>query len=135
MFDIAKETLEQLRKHYTEGSRVELIKMDDPYNKKLVPGCKGTVRGVDDTGTILVQWDCGSSLGVIYGEDSCRKLDSVKVVCYGQEKIWDSREEATQFYFEATASSEGSERNRYINIYLQLQAGNQVCIDLEDDEF
>ena len=46
--------LEQLRKEYPIGTRVELIHMDDPYNKKLVPGCKGTVRWVDDWGTIHV---------------------------------------------------------------------------------
>jgi hypothetical protein len=66
--------LEQLRKEYPIGTRVELIYMDDPYNKKLVPGCKGTVRWVDDWGTIHVNWDCGSGLGVVYGEDSCRKV-------------------------------------------------------------
>ena len=67
--------LEQLRKEYPIGTRVELIHMDDPYNKKLVPGCKGTVRWVDDWGTIHVAWDCGSSLGIVYGEDSCRKVE------------------------------------------------------------
>ena len=67
--------LEQLRKEYPIGTRVELIHMDDPYNKKLVPGCKGTVRWVDDWGTIHMNWDCGSGLGVVYGEDSCRKVD------------------------------------------------------------
>ena len=66
--------LEQLRKEYPIGTRVELIHMDDPYNKKLVPGCKGTVRWVDDWGTIHVNWDCGSGLGVVFGEDSCRKV-------------------------------------------------------------
>lgn len=66
--------LEALRSQYPVGSRVELIHMDDPYNKKLVPGCKGTVRCVDDIGTIHVSWDCGSSLGVVYGEDSCRVI-------------------------------------------------------------
>lgn len=66
--------LEQLRKEYPIGTRVELIHMDDPYNKKLVPGCRGTVRWVDDWGTIHVNWDCGSGLGVVYGEDSCRKV-------------------------------------------------------------
>ena len=66
--------LEQLRKEYPIGTRVELIHMDDPYNKKLVPGCKGTVRWVDDWGTIHVNWDCGSGLGVVYSEDSCRKV-------------------------------------------------------------
>ena len=74
MHYIDTKTLKLLRKEYPAGTRVELIKMDDPYNTKLVPGCHGTVRCVDDTGTIHVSWDCGSSLGVVYGEDACRKI-------------------------------------------------------------
>ena len=46
--------------------------MDDPYNKKLVPGSKGTVRFVDAAGTLQMDWDCGSSLGLIPGEDDFR---------------------------------------------------------------
>ena len=30
--------------------------------------------GVDDIGTIHVSWDCGSSLGIAYGEDLCKKI-------------------------------------------------------------
>ena len=30
---------------------------------------------LDTIGTIHVFWDCGSSLGVVYGEDSCRRID------------------------------------------------------------
>ena len=75
MCNISKETLERLRKEYPIGARVELIYMDDPYNKKLHPGSKGTVRSVDDMGTIHVRWDCGSSLRVVYGEDSCRVIE------------------------------------------------------------
>ena len=74
MYNISKETLEALRKRFTEGTRVELIHMDDMYSK-LQPGDKGTVRCVDDMGTIHVRWDCGSSLGVVYGEDSCRVIE------------------------------------------------------------
>ena len=66
--------LKQLREEYPIGTRVELVQMDDPYNQKLIPGCKGTVVAVDSIGTIHVAWDCGSSLGVVYGEDSCRKV-------------------------------------------------------------
>ena len=75
MFGIGKETLERLKKQYPRGCRVELVHMNDPFNTRLTPGCKGTVVAVDDIGTIHVQWDCGSSLGVAYGEDSCRKVD------------------------------------------------------------
>ena len=64
-------TVECLRKEYPVGARVELIHMDDPWNTKLYLGCLGTVRCVDDVGTIHVSWDCGSRLGVVYGEDSC----------------------------------------------------------------
>ena len=72
---ISKAALESLRERYPAGTRVELVSMDDPYNKCLVPGCRGTVAGVDDMGTIHVAWDCGSSLGIVYGVDSCRKVD------------------------------------------------------------
>ena len=60
---------------YPIGCRVELTMMSDPYNTRLCPGEKGTVMHVDDIGTIHVRWDCGSSLGVVYGEDSCRRID------------------------------------------------------------
>lgn len=66
--------LEDMRKKYEKGARVELIKMDDPYCPALLPGVKGTVLFVDDIGTIHVKWDCGSTLGVIYGEDTCKLL-------------------------------------------------------------
>ena len=72
MFGIRKETLERLRKQYPAGTRVELIHMNDPWNTRLHEGCRGTVGAVDDIGTIHVAWDCGSSLGVVYGEDSCK---------------------------------------------------------------
>ena len=72
MFGIRKETLEQLRSQYPAGTRVELTHMTDPWNTRLHEGCRGTVTGVDDIGTIHVNWDCGSSLGIVYGEDSCK---------------------------------------------------------------
>ena len=74
MFGIKKETLERLKRQYPIGCRVELVQMNDPYFTKLKPGCRGTVISVDDIGTIHVNWDCGSSLGVVYGEDVCRKV-------------------------------------------------------------
>ena len=73
MRTLSKDALQALRERYPKGTRVELVHMDDPYNRQLVPGCKGTVRWVDDMGTIHVDWDCGSGLGIAYGEDSCRK--------------------------------------------------------------
>lgn len=71
---ISKEALQSLREHYPAGTRVELVHMNDPFNTKLTPGCCGTVVHVDDIGTIHVDWDCGSGLGIAYGEDVCRKV-------------------------------------------------------------
>ena len=72
---IGEVELAALRERYPKGCRVELVHMDDPYNTRLTEGSKGTVMAVDDIGTIHVSWDCGSSLGVVYGEDFCRRID------------------------------------------------------------
>lgn len=67
------EQVQEIRDSYPKGTRVELISMNDPYTK-LKPGDRGTVSRVDDIGTIFVHWDCGSGLGVVYGEDRIRKI-------------------------------------------------------------
>ena len=69
----SREIVEQVRKEYPAGTRVELVWMDDPQAPPI--GTKGTVRGVDDTASIMVSWDNGSGLHVVYGEDSCRKIE------------------------------------------------------------
>ena len=56
-----------IRNRYPRGARVELLQMDDPQAPPI--GTKGTVFGVDDTGSIMVIWDNGSGLNVIYGVD------------------------------------------------------------------
>lgn len=73
MKTISKETLAMLREKYPSGTRVELVRMDDPYTS-LTVGDKGSVRFVDDIGTIHISWDCGSSLGAVYGEDIITKI-------------------------------------------------------------
>lgn len=70
----SREVVNQVRAEFPAGTRVELVRMDDVQAPPI--GTKGTVRGVDDTGSIMVNWDNGSHLNVIYGEDSCRKIES-----------------------------------------------------------
>jgi len=65
--------INMLRAQYPKGTRVELVHTSDPYTK-LQPGTKGTVEFVDDVGTIQINWDNGSGLGMIPGEDEVRKL-------------------------------------------------------------
>ncbi len=72
MFGISRESVDRLRREYPIGCRVELVKMDDMQAPPI--GTRGTVRGVDDIGSIMVRWDNGSSLSVAYGEDICRKI-------------------------------------------------------------
>ena len=69
---ISKETLQALRERYPKGTRVELVQMDDAQAPPV--GTKGTVRGVDDMGSIMVAWDNGCGLSVVYGADICRKV-------------------------------------------------------------
>ena len=68
MFGIRRETVERLRREYPVGCSVELVQMDDVQGPPI--GTKGTVRGVDDIGSIMMHWDNGRSLSVIPGVDS-----------------------------------------------------------------
>lgn len=92
----SRETVERIRQKYPAGSRVELVKMDDPQAPPV--GTRGTVEAVDDTGSLLMRWDNGSGLNVVYGEDIVKKLDPVTTICYGQTDVWDSRKEAADFF-------------------------------------
>ena len=62
-----QELLNIIKKSYPKGTRVILISMEDIQAPPV--GTKGTVIGVDDIGSIMVTWDNGSSLNVVYGED------------------------------------------------------------------
>lgn len=64
--------IEAMKKRYQEGARVELLQMNDTQAPPI--GTQGTVIGVDDIGSIMVNWDNGSTLSVVYGEDHCRLI-------------------------------------------------------------
>ena len=59
----ARVIVERIKREYPSGIRVELVEMDDPY-RTMPEGLKGTVSCVDN----------GCHLGIVYGEDSCRKV-------------------------------------------------------------
>ena len=69
-------TKEELLKQYPVGSRVRLLKMDDIQAPPI--GSLGTVKGVDDILSILVSWDNGSGLNVVYGEDQIELVSKSK---------------------------------------------------------
>ena len=68
----SKEIVEKLKKEYPKGTRVQLVAMNDFQAPPI--GTKGTVIGVDDSGSIMVAWDNGSSLNVVYDVDKCIKI-------------------------------------------------------------
>ncbi len=70
---VSRELVKSLRAQYVEGMRVELVDMDDPQAPPR--GTKGTVWGVDDMASILVHWDNGSGLSLIYGVDRFKVIE------------------------------------------------------------
>ena len=60
-----RKTVERLREQYPDGTRVRLLSMDDPQAPPI--GTEGTVIGVDDAGNIMMSWDSGGGLNLVYG--------------------------------------------------------------------
>ena len=77
-----EQRINELREKFPKGTRIRLDHMDDPYHP--VPsGTIGTVKSVDDGGTVHVTWDNGSSLGLIPEEDHftvLQKPEMIKVI-------------------------------------------------------
>jgi hypothetical protein len=59
---------------YLIGKRIEMIHCTDQYSP-IPQGTQGTVDMVDDMGTVFVDWDNGSTLGLIMGEDKFKIVD------------------------------------------------------------
>lgn len=71
-----RETVARVRADFPPGTRVELIRMDDPQAPPI--GTKGTVLWVDDVGDLCMHWDTGSSLKVVLSEDRVRKVNNTE---------------------------------------------------------
>jgi len=67
-----------------KGRRIVCVEMNDKYNP--VPsGTEGTVKHIDDTGTIFVKWDNGSTLGLVINEDKYRFVEEDTKKCSDPE--------------------------------------------------
>lgn len=71
------EIVKKVRDEYPIGTRVELVQMEDIQAPPI--GTRGTVIGVDDIASIMVKWDSGSNLKVVYGVDICKKIEMQKL--------------------------------------------------------
>ena len=68
-FNIDYSLVKEMKAMYPAGTRIELDYMgDDP--RPIAPGSKGTVREVDDIGTVHCNFDNGRRMGLIPGEDA-----------------------------------------------------------------
>ena len=66
---IDRNLVQRMKEQYPAGTRIELDYMgDDPT--PIEPGTRGTVRVVDDMGTVHCDFDNGRRLGLVPGEDS-----------------------------------------------------------------
>lgn len=82
---LSREIVEEIRKRYPKGSRVALVFMDDTQAPPV--GTLGTILGVDDIGSLMVEWDNGSHLNVIYGEDKVRIVHYNKKIQFQFEEV------------------------------------------------
>jgi hypothetical protein len=69
--------IERIKKMYPKGTEIELISMND--SQAVPSGTKGIVDFVDDAGTIQMDWENGSSLGLIVGEDQFKVIRDVEL--------------------------------------------------------
>ena len=65
---LSQKEVRKIKEQYPVGTRIELIRMDDPY-APIESGMQGTVENVDDAGTLHMKWDNGRTLGIVPRED------------------------------------------------------------------
>ena len=70
---ISKAALEARRQVYKPGTRIEIVRLEDPY-ASLKPGDRGWTTAIDDNGTVFADFDNGVSLGCLYDADEIRKV-------------------------------------------------------------
>lgn len=72
-----KEKIELYKSQYPQGTRLQLVDMEDSYSP--VPsGMRGTVQFVDDAGQIHLIWDNGRTLAIVPEVDRFRKLSDME---------------------------------------------------------
>ena len=79
MKQMKRQHVEYYKESYPPGTRILLIHMgSDP--SPVEDDMKGTVRCVDDMGTIHCEFDNGRRLGIIPKEDSFRRLTETELL-------------------------------------------------------
>lgn len=56
----------------------------------------------------------------------------IMCITYGKAKMFETRKDAIKFFREGIAECDGCERERYMEVYLDLIEGKQVCWDKQE---
>ena len=72
MFVISEKEIAKLKEKYPVGTKIRLLAMDDIQAPPI--GTEGVVYGVDGMGSLLVRWETGSHLSVLFGVDQVEEI-------------------------------------------------------------
>lgn len=108
MFDENK--IKRIKEAYPKGTEIELISMED--SQAVPSGTRGVVDFVDDIGTIFVDWENGSSLGLVVGEDQFKVIKRPNPAIEELKKIKinlakDSNENLSLFTYNKNTGNKG----------------------------
>jgi hypothetical protein len=77
---LTPEQLADIRATYKARRRVRFLSFGEPDPTQLEPGMMGTIRWVDDVGTVHVQWDNGVQLGCIVITAGSKRADCLELL-------------------------------------------------------
>jgi hypothetical protein len=117
------------------GKRVALIRMEDPYTT-LRPGAKGTVKGEDDMGHILVNWDSGSSLSLIPEIDEYEILEESRILSFGMFNEDLNSSEANYVHTKCSELIDLFKNEYNVGVGIHIMSNSvQFKISLNDDRY
>lgn len=83
---MSQKEIDEIKEKYKPGMKLKLLKEMYDEKKSVPVGEIGTIDFVDDIGTIHINWECGSSLGLIPDVDNFEEVEKIKVIIAEPEK-------------------------------------------------
>lgn len=57
--------------------------------------------------------------------------EKIITICYGYVDEWEDRAEAVKYFYKCASCSDGAEKERYVNVMMELMAGASLATDGE----